>query len=212
MSTSDSPDIIVDVRDEPRHRFRFENPYAHVYDVLFEPGESSIYHRHSEDTLYVAITDLTSGAQAWGGAEATSTLCCGAAVCRAHRASPLVHKVRNLGQTPMRLVGAEIKQSPLLVAQRPLICNGLTLDQETPRVRVYRIDLAPGEATDAADWNFSGLLISHSDASIGIETSESKMTLTCTPGFAAWLEGPAKGRRVVNRGRSAFHAVLAEWA
>ena len=44
----------VAVRDEPRHRRRFENEFVRVYDVLVPPGDTTLYHHHSEDTFSVS--------------------------------------------------------------------------------------------------------------------------------------------------------------
>ena len=43
----------VAVRDEPRHRRRFEDDHVRVYDVLIPPGDTTLYHHHTEDTFYV---------------------------------------------------------------------------------------------------------------------------------------------------------------
>ena len=49
----------VEVHDEPRHRHRFEDALVRVYDVLIPPTDTTLYHRHTEDTFYVAVNEAT---------------------------------------------------------------------------------------------------------------------------------------------------------
>ena len=60
----------VAVRDEPRHRRRFEDDHVRVYDVLIPPGDTTLYHHHTEDTFYVAVNDAIVRNQVWGSDEA----------------------------------------------------------------------------------------------------------------------------------------------
>lgn len=45
----------VEVHDEPIHRRQFSNEYVYVYIAGIRPGETSLWHRHSENTLYVCV-------------------------------------------------------------------------------------------------------------------------------------------------------------
>ena len=45
----------VEVGDEPHHIPQFENQFARVYMATIAPGGKTLYHRHSADTLYIAI-------------------------------------------------------------------------------------------------------------------------------------------------------------
>ena len=56
----------VEVRDEPRHRRRFETDLVRVYDVEIPPGDTTLYHRHTEDTFYVAVNEATVRDRTWG--------------------------------------------------------------------------------------------------------------------------------------------------
>ena len=71
----------VSVRDEPLHRHRFENTFARVYDVYIAPGEQTLYHEHTEDTLYVSVCAALTGDQVWGKASAVPTRCPQALPC-----------------------------------------------------------------------------------------------------------------------------------
>ena len=111
----------VEVRDEPRHRRRFEDEHIRMYDVLVAPGDTTLFHRHTEDTLYISINDARVQDRTWGSEEArTGDAPAGLCLCRPHRARPLIHQVTNVGDGPMRMIGAEIKASPPLRRGSPL--------------------------------------------------------------------------------------------
>ncbi len=113
----------VDVRDEPQHHHRFENEFVRVYDVRFAPGESSLYHRHSKDTMYVTVFDTKVYDHTFQTEEdqaQTHELPLGLSLCRPHASEPLTHKVRNVGEGLMHMIGAEVKKLPEVVASAPL--------------------------------------------------------------------------------------------
>jgi hypothetical protein len=49
----------VPVEQEPHHRWIFENQYVRVLDVVLAPGESTLFHAHSHDSVAVRLTDST---------------------------------------------------------------------------------------------------------------------------------------------------------
>jgi quercetin dioxygenase-like cupin family protein len=49
----------VPVEQEPHHRWIFENQYVRVLDVVLAPGESTLFHTHSHDSIAVRLTDAS---------------------------------------------------------------------------------------------------------------------------------------------------------
>lgn len=45
----------VEVDSEPLHRERYKNDALRAYIATMKPGESTLYHRHSYDTIYIAL-------------------------------------------------------------------------------------------------------------------------------------------------------------
>jgi hypothetical protein len=45
----------VEVAEEPMHVEHFKNEHFRLYIATIPPGESTLYHRHSEDTLYIVL-------------------------------------------------------------------------------------------------------------------------------------------------------------
>ena len=202
----------VAVRDEPRHRRRFENEFVRVYDVLIPPGDTTLYHHHTEDTFYVAVNEATVRDQTWGSDEArTGTALAGSVLCRPHRSRPLIHQVHNLGTAEMRLIGAEIKSSPAVTSLLPLDAPGHTMTLERERLRTYELSLEPGESTGDIEYRFSSLTVSLSIASLVIRHPDGlERTAIYAPGNATWLPGPVR-LSITNVGEEPCTAAVGEW-
>jgi uncharacterized RmlC-like cupin family protein len=202
----------VAVRDEPRHRRRFENEFVRVYDVLIPPGDTTLYHHHTEDTFYVAVNEATVRDQTWGSDEMrTGTALAGSVLCRPHRSRPLIHQVHNLGTAEMRLIGAEIKSSPAMTSPMPLDAPGHTLTLERERLRTYQLSLEPGESTGDIEYRFSSLTVSLSIASLLIRYPDSlERTMIFAPGDVTWLPGPVR-LSITNVGEVRCTAAVGEW-
>ena len=207
-----SDETWVEVFDEPRHHRRFENDCARVYDVRVPPGERTLYHRHTEDTFYISILSAKIEDQTFGASETnTAQVPVGIAICRPHREEPLIHRVRNLGATPMRMIGAEVKRSPEVVAEQPLEAFGHTLQWETPRMRAYLLELAPGESTGEIRYDFGGLSVCLSEGNLAVhDAGGATRTGASAEGHATWHDGPLRFE-LTNRGEAPFRAYVGEW-
>jgi hypothetical protein len=202
----------VEVRDEPRHRRRFENEFVRVYDVLIAPGDTTLYHRHTEDTFYVAVNEATVRDRAWGDDDArTGTAPAGSVLCRPHRSHPLIHQVHNLGEGEMRLIGAEIKASPPVTAPAPLDALGHVLTLERERLRVYELSLDPVQSTGPIEYRFSSLTVFLTTATLVLRgTDGTERTVVHAPGDVIWLPGPAVVS-LTNAGEQRCRAAIGEW-
>ena len=207
--TGTSEQDFVEVHDEPRHRFRFTNDVAWVYDVLIPPGDITLYHRHTEDTLYVAIGDAHVCNQALGEEAREGSVDKGTTMVMPHRTEPLIHQVTNKGSENMRLIGAEVLASPAVTSDTPLEAPGLTLAKDKERLRAYRLNLAPGETTGLLDCNFSGLLVVLSEGTLEIGGDMPRI-MSLEPGAFIWHDGPVR-QSFTNCGKTPFEAVLGEW-
>lgn len=201
----------VEVRDEPRHRRRFENDYVRVYDVLIPPGDVTRYHRHTQDTFYVAVNEATVSDTTWGEVEArTGTAPAGTAMCRPHLTRPLIHQVHNVGAGEMRLIGAEIKASPPVTSAAPLEAPGHVLTLERDRLRVYELSLAPGETTGEIEYGFSSLTVLLTIATLRLVVAGVERTQVFAPADVLWQPGPVR-LSVTNLGEEPGRAFVGEW-
>ncbi|MPY92192.1 MAG: hypothetical protein GEV08_03735 [Acidimicrobiia bacterium] len=202
----------VEVRDEPRHRRRFEDELVRVYDVLIPPGDTTLYHRHTRDTFYVAVNEATVRDRTWGEDEAREgTALAGTAMCRPHLKRPLVHQVHNLGTAEMRLIGAEIKASPAVTSEAALDAPGHALTLEREPLRVYELALGPGASTGDIEYRFSSLTVMLTIATLLVRHADgAARTMVHAPGDVVWLPGPAQ-LSITNVGEEPCRAFVGEW-
>ena len=204
----------VEVRDEPRHRRRFETDLIRVYDVEIPPGDTTLYHRHTEDTFYVAVNEATVRDRTWGeDGERTGTAPAGSLLCRPHRSRPLIHQVHNLGPGSMRLIGAEIRAVGVPAAGAPagpLEAPGHSLSLERDRLRAYEVALEPGESTGEIHYGFAGLTVFLTIATVSVRTAEGTVTTIHAPGDVLWRPEPTR-LTITNVGEEPFRAALGEW-
>lgn len=202
----------VEVRDEPRHRRRFENELVRVYDVAVPPGETTLYHRHTEDTFYVAVNEATVCDRTFGqDGERTGTALAGSLLCRPHRHRPLIHQVTNVGQGEMRLIGAEIKATAPVLADAGLSAPGFSLSVERERLRAYHLDLGPGESTGQVDYRFFGLTVFLTVASLLIRPADApERWVIHNAGDVIWQPGPVT-QSITNIGEAPCRMALGEW-
>jgi len=85
---------------EPRHHVKYQNQYITVLEVTLEPGESSLFHTHSIDFLYVTLADAVVKAQNqgedWGPGTAFKA---GVVGFDTASKTPYTHRLKNIGKT-----------------------------------------------------------------------------------------------------------------
>lgn len=201
----------VEVRDEPRHRHRFEDEFVRVYDVLIPPGDITLYHRHTRDTFYVAVNEATVSDRTLGAAEArTGTAPAGTSICRPHATKPLTHQVHNVGTGDMRLIGAEIKATPPVTSSAPLVAAGHTLVLERDPLRVYELALEPGESTGPVEYGFWSLTVFLTTATLRVRTAAgAERTTISAPADVLWQ--PPAAFEIFNVGEQPCRAHVGEW-
>ncbi len=114
----------------------------------------------------------------------------------------------------MHMIGAEHKKSPPMVADQPLEApHHSRVDDpfKGETIRFHRVLLERGESTGAVRYDFSGLLVSISDASVELTGADgSRQVLSFAPGSQLWHDGPLT-RSLTNLGETRFEAMLGEW-
>jgi len=93
---------------EPHHHVRYENKQIRIMEVVLEPGESSFFHTHSNDILYVTLADATARAQDqgkdWGPETAFKA---GAVSFENASKTPHTHRLKNVGKTQFHTINVE---------------------------------------------------------------------------------------------------------
>jgi nucleoside-diphosphate-sugar epimerase len=164
----------VEVNDEPNHVEQFRNECVRVYMAMIVPGTKTLYHRHCENTLYVAIEggihhNDVPGTQkqrsvglprslglatkvVWmlrrllfGTVDLpTSTI-----VMQYHRDFPIIHRIcaSAKNKRPMKLLGVEVFLHATIPNDTTSDASSFPLEYMDNEVAVYRIRLDVGRLT-----------------------------------------------------------------
>lgn len=200
----------VPVTSEPRHHLKLENEYVRVFDVNVPPGDTTLFHIHSNDYLSVSIGDAKLKAEVLGNAPADLVMKDGEV--RFTKAT-ITHRVTNAGPAPFRNITVEVLKSP------PAPGNSLTVETipghtsvlENDRVRVERLILEPGQSVAMHTHFFSGLGVIVSGGKIVQQSPGARpQTIEFKSGDFRWHTGPVI-HSIKNVGRTRFEAVDIEW-
>jgi hypothetical protein len=224
----------VEVNDEPNHIERFKNDWVRVYMATIAPGAKTLYHRHRENTLYVAIEggihhNDVPGAQkqrsiglprslrfatklAWllrrlvfGTVDLpTSTM-----VMQYHRDFPLIHRICASSKNghPMELMGIEVFRHPGRRNDTPIDTSGFALEYTDPEFTAYRVRLDADSATGRHRIPVPGMLVMTTGSgrlSIGNDFASSSEV---GAGGVTWL-GEASNIDLTNVGNDGLDALL----
>lgn len=99
----------VPVEQEPHHHVVLQNQYVRVLDVLFRPGDPSLFHTHSNDNVSVALSGDYTKSQTLGGewSEPAQVIHGAVAFHKAH-GQPYTHRVGSAGEKPFHVIDVEI--------------------------------------------------------------------------------------------------------
>lgn len=199
----------VPVANEPRHHLKFENQYVRVFDVQVPPGDTTLFHIHSNDYLFVSIGDATLKAELAGALAGDLIVKDGD--CRYSKA-PITHRVTNVGKHLFRNITIEVLKSPgSSAAAQTNEIPGHTLVLDNDRVHVERVVIEPGKSIATHTHPRSGLGVAVSAAEIKIESLGQKpRTVQFKPGDFQWTDGPVS-HSMKNIGKTRFEAVHIEW-
>ena len=134
----------VPVVDEPYHHVKLKNEQVVVLRVTLAPGQQTGYHIHSCNRTGVELTKNTTANQRLGDAEdAPKAYSPGDVFSDACDGKPLIHRVRNAGDTTMDVIDVELLQRP----EHPSTTSAAPPVAENPSMRAYRWALPPGSTS-----------------------------------------------------------------
>ena len=199
----------VPVANEPRHHLKFENQYVRVFDVQVPPGDTTLFHTHSNDYLFVSIGDATLKAEVMGAQPGDLIVKDGD--CRYSKA-PITHRVINIGKDLFRNITIEVLKSPgAVAATQAKETPGHTLVLDNERVHVERLVIEPGKSVSTHTHQRSGLGVVVSAAHIQIDSPGQKpRTAKSEPGAFQWFDGPVT-HSMKNIGKTRFEAIHIDW-
>jgi quercetin dioxygenase-like cupin family protein len=152
---------VVPVHEEPRHRLVLDRPETRILDIQIPPGDTTLFHTHSDPILYVNMASSQTRSQThgreWSGGEAAKQPATAAAPSAPFRPGrmnsvtsyskqPLTHRVNNVGQSLFRLIGIINRSAG--DASTALSADFATKPEvDNPWFRGYRWELTATEAT-----------------------------------------------------------------
>jgi hypothetical protein len=209
---------ILEVGDEPRHVTVINNEHVRALRVSFPPGDTTLAHRHAEDSLYFFLVEGGVDIVNHVKGEEPKCDCCDFGEVRygTHKSDkPLVHKITNKSDKQLLCIDAEVLKRPPVVAAIPLVAEKHELIKTRDKCRVYKLSLEPDESVEVSYPFFYFLVvlqpstikteIGGSGAANGISWEETKNV-----GDVAWKE-PATGLKLTNVGTTLYEAFIAEW-
>jgi nucleoside-diphosphate-sugar epimerase len=224
----------VEVNDEPNHVERFKNDWVRVYMATIAPGTKTLYHRHRENTLYVAIeggihhNDLPGTQKqrsiglprslrfatklAWllrrllfGTVDLpTSTM-----VMQYHRDFPIIHRICASSKNghPMELLGIEVFRHPARRNVTPLDTSEFALEYTDAEFTAYRVRLDAGRCIGRRRIPGPGLLVMTTGSGRLSTGNDFASSFELSAGGVRWL-GEASNIDLTNVGNDGLDALL----
>mgnify|MGYP003866186883 CR=1 FL=1 len=214
---NDFVEEILECGSEPRHLIVLSNEYVRALRVSFPAGDTTLAHRHAEDSLYFFLVEgLSVVNHIKGSAPACDCMEFGEVRFGTHKSDkPLVHKITNTSNTMMLCIDAEVLKQPPITAAIPLVAEKHELIKTRDKIRVYKLTLEPGESVQVTYPFFSlsvvldgGIIQSQVGAREGIP--DITWTTTAQRGDLHWKE-PVVGIKQTNVGDSTYVVFIAEW-
>lgn len=140
---------VVPIDKEPRHRLAFQNEFVRVFDTRIPAGDTTLYHQHARDSVYVLISGTSNLVnQLLGEPPQRVAANPGDVFFGAHSTAPRVHRFSNLSADEHQVLDIELIVEPKPGSTPlPMLPQGFQSVLENSRVRVSRVDLRPGEAS-----------------------------------------------------------------
>ena len=187
----------VPVHQEPRHHLVFETPGTRILDVQVPPGDTTLFHTHTDPVLYVTMSasrtrsqtlvaewtrgDASQPPPAAGGPPPRPAL--GRLMSTTSYArQPLTHRVNNIGSTLFRLIGIT-NASPGDAGATPGAGFDTAPELTNPWFRGYRHALGAAAPEHRHDNPVAAVLISGRATVPG-----GAPTTLDVPGAFAWID------------------------
>jgi len=147
----------IPVEAEPLHKVVYSSSSLRVYDIRIPPHAATLYHIHLNDLFGVTLTSGPTRIEKAGEAPTDDPPDKVGEVWFAAHPQRDVHRVTNLGDTPIRMIAVEPLVSPGSYSPRQTAAGVVDLDN--PKVRVVHYSLKPGQTTPAHSHGFYVLVL-----------------------------------------------------
>jgi hypothetical protein len=180
-----------------------EDPYVRVFDVRIPAGDTTLYHSHVRDSIYIDFSGTTNLVnQQLGSDPKALRLNPGDVAFGDHSKVAFTHRVSNLSEEEFHVMDIEVVAAPMASTStiRPL-SEGQQSVLDNTRVRVTRIVLEPGESfVDASTVASRKLIVSLSMGRIAVASdSAAEQRTAVRPGYI-YRSTESMVRRIRNEG------------
>ncbi|MCU0869506.1 MAG: hypothetical protein MUF30_07870 [Burkholderiales bacterium] len=194
----------IPVDQEPRHALKFVNRHVRFFDVELPPGSLSLMHVHHHDGVFVNITPSETSAEDWGAPLVQRPARApGESYFIGYATQPKAHRIGNVGTRPYRVTDTELLSGCGDVALAPDAFAG-PLITENARVRVTRVELAPGASTRLH--GPCGMLVAVTAGDVRIDLPGGAARITFEPAGFHWRD-TRDAVTLTNVGSTPLHAV-----
>lgn len=154
-------EAVIEVEQEPRHHIDFVNDYTRIITIRMPPGDTTLAHRHTKDTIVVILMEdgIDFINDVMGCDPQQGRMEFGQVGFAPYTTQPCVHKITNLSPKHMFVVNVEIlDKRPPISQSNPFAASFHTLVREQDNCRVYKLSLKPREAV-AVSYPFFYVLV-----------------------------------------------------
>lgn len=206
-------EVVVPVHEEPRHHLVFETSGTRVLDVRIPPGDTTLFHTHSDPILYVTMSTSRTRSQNLGAEWTTPAASTASASAPAgsttsdpaiapstppgrmmsttsYADKPQTHRVNNVGPTLFRLIGVTNESSGDL-ADTP--SDGFDVAPEITNrwFRGYRHALTGDDTREHTHANPVAVVLATGSVRLTLTTPGAKPTSADAPGFVGYVPATA---------------------
>ena len=189
---------------------KFENKYVRVIDASVPKGDATLFHTHPLDNVPVAISGGKLKTELLGQEGTYSTVATGTV---SFARATYTHRITNVGDTRVRFIDAEVLASVGNSSDVPPLdkITGTTLVIDNEHVRVYRLILEPGQATEAHDHKLLRLSVVVGKGKAAIKSDSRKLRIEqLEPGDFRWHDREMN-HSIKNVGATRIEIVDIEW-
>jgi quercetin dioxygenase-like cupin family protein len=202
----------VPVHREPRHHVVYENALARIIDVRVPAGDTTEWHVHADRMLTVVI----AGARTWNQAAGHEPTAAGpgnavGSVGDNYGSLPLTHRVGNVDTVAFHYVAGVVKRRTGITAPALGGVAHLALERDTAGARVYRVTLAPGEATTSHRHASPGLTVQVGPGHVRAEGMKPQRSSTASGAGAWWWRAAGQTHLLRNLGDAPVQLVEIDW-
>ena len=177
----------VPIDQEPQHELKFQNAHVRFFDVTLPQGYRGVMHIHQYDGVFVNIEPSDTEAEDWGNPpQVRPPRQPGETYFINYTAKPKAHKVSNVGSGVYHVTDTEIL-SGCGSASIPDDALAGPVITENERVRVTRVELAPGARTTL--YGPCGMLVAVSGGRLRAAYPGSEALVTLAPAGFQWRDG-----------------------